>query len=195
MNLEKAIQSLTRNGFAVSHFATGEAAADYLAAKITGETVGFGGSKTIEAMGLYEKLQPQNTVLWHWKDPDALSHYSEFTTYITSANAVSETGELVNIDGNGNRLAGSSFGPKKLYYVVGSNKLAPDLPAAIDRARNVAAPLNAARLARNTPCKLTGKCADCHSPERICRAILIQLCPMAAALHTEVVLIDEPLGF
>ena len=115
--------------------------------------------------------------------------------YISSVNAISESGEIVNIDRVGNRVAGISFGPEKVYFLVGINKITPDLDSAIYRARNVAAPLNAKRLKLKTPCaKKADKCYDCKSPDRIC-------CNMSIFLHKpigreyEVVLINEPLGY
>ena len=194
MKCEKAIENLTRHGFSVKYFDTKEQAADYLKAEIKGEVVGFGGCMTAMQMGLYELLGEENTVCWHWKNPADIKRFPEFTTYITSANAVAETGELVNIDANGNRLASTLYGPSKVYFVCGHNKIVPDLAAAMDRARNVAAPINAKRLKRNTPCAVTGKCADCSSPDRICNGISIHLRPMSSAKVTEVVLIGEDLG-
>jgi NAD-dependent dihydropyrimidine dehydrogenase PreA subunit len=147
-------------------------------------------------MGLYDLLAESNTVVWHWKmGPEARRRFPEFTAFITSANALSETGELVNIDGTGNRLSASLFGPKKLYFVIGRNKLTPDLASAIHRARNVAAPINAKRLERKTPCVADGKCHDCASPERICKGLVVHMKPMTGAERTEVVLVDEDLGY
>ena len=117
--------------------------------------------------------------------------------YISSANGVAETGELVNIDGTGNRVAATLYGPEKVYFIVGINKLTPTLEAAIWRARNIASPLNAKRLGRKTPCALSEvmKCYDCQSPERICRGMTIHMGPMKGVGETIVVLIDEELGY
>lgn len=187
--------NLEKRGFTVSVFPDRGGAAQRIADALHGETVGFGGSITVQDMGLYEKLEANNTVLWHWKDPKNRARSAEFTAYVTSVNALSETGEMVNIDGSGNRLAASLFGPKKVFFVIGRNKLAPDLPAAVARARNIASPVNAKRLGRKTPCAETGKCHDCASPERICGALCVYMRPMSGASHTEVVLIDEDLGY
>ena len=117
--------------------------------------------------------------------------------YISSANGVAETGELVNIDGTGNRVSATLYGPEKVYFIVGLNKLAPDLEGAIWRARNIASPLNAKRLNRRTPCAMAEemKCYDCRSPERICRGMTIHMGPMKGVGETVVVLIDETLGY
>mgnify|MGYP002290900438 FL=1 len=110
-------------------------------------------------------------------------------------NALSESGEMVNIDGNGNRLASSLFGHKKVYFVAGSNKVCPDLSSAVNRARNTAAPLNARRLSAATPCAEDGsRCFDCRSEERICGAMVIHYRKMMSC-DMEVVLIEEELGY
>ncbi len=189
--------NLENRGYAVAVCATKEEAAAHIASRLHGETVGFGGSITLQDMGLYELLQKDNTPLWHWKDADgaeAKNRFGEFTAYVASANALAETGEIVNIDGTGNRLAGTLYGPKKLFFVIGKNKLAKDLPSAIHRARNVASPINAKRLGRKTPCVADGKCHDCRSPERICGALAVHMRPMTG-MRTEVVLVEEELGF
>ena len=105
-NFETVKQNLEARGYAVRVFPTGEAAADYLDAAISGKSVGFGGSATLEALGLYERLGRRNKTIWHWKweDPAAARREALATdVYLTSANALAETGELVNIDGAGNR--------------------------------------------------------------------------------------------
>lgn len=185
--------------FKTAYFATKEEAASYLADRIHCETVGFGGSMTAQEMGLYELLGKDNTVIWHWKSDDAQAarlRARDATVYILSANGVSATGELVNVDGTGNRLAASLFGPKKVVYVVGKNKIEPDLPSAMKRARNVAATKNAIRFNKKTPCVATGgeRCFDCNSPERICNATVILERPMNG-METEILFIDEELGY
>ena len=120
----------------------------------------------------------------------------ESTVYILSANGVAETGELVNIDGTGNRLAASLFGPKRVYYIIGKNKIAPDLASAVERARNTACTKNAMRFQIHTPCVADGgkKCYDCNSPERICNAFLILERPLNG-MEVELLFVDEELGF
>ncbi len=195
MNLEKTIENLTLRGFRVTHFAGPGEAAAYLDREIDGCTVGFGGSKTLEALGIYETLSAHNRVFWHWKtDPqNARSDAMQADVYLSSANAISEDGEILNIDGSGNRLAGTLFGHRKVYIVAGTNKLCPDFDSALRRARNVAAVQNCARFGKKTPCQVDGKCHDCRSPERICRALTVLWGPMSG-METEVVLIDAELG-
>ena len=115
--------------------------------------------------------------------------------YLMSANAISAEGVLVNIDGTGNRVSMTLFGPEKLYFVVGVNKIAEDLPAAMERARNVAAPKNAVRIGGKTLCAVKGdKCYRCESPDNICHATVILERPVNG-MKAEVVLIDEELGY
>ena len=115
--------------------------------------------------------------------------------YLTSVNGLAETGELINIDGTGNRVSGELFGHKKVYFIVGRNKLAPTYEEALRRARNVASPKNAQRLGVKTPCAVKGdRCYDCKSPERICRGLVV-LWEKMKSCEMEVVLIDEDLGY
>ena len=196
MNLEKTMENLSRRGFKVSHFETGAQAADYVAGQIHGCSVGMGGSMTLQALGLYERLGEDNTVYWHWKVPGAetLRAAALADVYLSSANAISEDGEIFNIDGNGNRLAGTLYGHKKVFILAGVNKIAPDFDSALARARNVAAVKNCARFGKKTPCQVDGKCHDCRSAERICHALAVLWGPMGG-METEVILIDEESGF
>jgi len=195
MDLEKTTRNLEARGFRVSFFAGGEEAAAYIAGQTEGKTVGIGGSKTIEALGLYELLAGRNTVYWHWKTPgrETLLKAAGADVYLSSANAISEDGEIFNIDGTGNRVAGTLFGHEKVWIVAGTNKIAPDFDAALKRARNEAAVQNCARLGKKTPCQADGRCHDCRSPERICRGLTVLWAPMGG-METEVVLIGESLG-
>lgn len=195
MDFAKLKKNLELRKFAVSHFKTANDAAEYLAKEIKGETVGIGGSITVKELGVYELLEKNNKMLWHWVDPSAREGMKNSTVFLTSANAISETGEIINIDGGGNRVACSIYGPKKVYFVVGINKVCPDLDSAIFRARNVASPMNAKRLNVKTSCVVDGRCHDCLSPERICGVMAIHMRPMINAERTEVVLIDEKLGY
>jgi hypothetical protein len=188
--------ALEGRGFTVKTFATGKEAADYLNGQIDGTTVGFGGSVTLESLGLYESLGSHNQVAWHWKQSGgARAEAAKAEVYLTSVNGLAETGELINIDGAGNRVASTLYGHKKVYFVVGRNKLAPDYDQALWRARNIAAPRNALRLQKKTPCAVPGgHCHDCRSPERICRGLTVLWGPMMVG-ESEVILVDEDLGY
>ncbi|MDO5144661.1 MAG: lactate utilization protein [bacterium] len=199
--LIEAQRQLRARGYEVSVFESASLAAQYLDDAIDGQTVGMGGSVTLHQLRLFELLSAHNTVYWHDEKPDHLSVMETRTAaaradiYISSVNAISQTGEIVNIDHTGNRVAAISYGPGRVYLVAGVNKLAPTLEDAIHRARHVAAPLNAQRLKRKTPCAVHGdRCYDCRSPERICRNLSILLTKPAGSAY-EVLLINESLGY
>lgn len=192
--------ALEAMGYEVSVFPDAEAAAKYLDGEIDGTTVGMGGSVTLRDMGIYDMLERHNKVYWHWRAEGgdaqaALTAAKEAEVYLSSVNALSKNGEIVNIDGNGNRVASTIYGHKKVYFISGKNKLCEDLPSAIDRARNVAAPMNARRLGVKTPCAEKGeRCYDCDSPARICRALSV-LWKKPSACRYEVILIEQELGY
>ena len=198
MNYQVLKKNFEDHRFKTSYFETKEEAAAYLKEQIQGVTVGFGGAITSEEMGLYELLGENNTVYWHWKEsnPDTRKNAQNADVYILSANGVAETGELVNIDGTGNRVAASIFGPKKVYYVVGKNKIAPDLLSAMRRAKDIAAAKNAVRLNRKTPCVANGgdRCYNCNSPERICGVTVIVERP-SGGMEVEILFVNEELGY
>jgi hypothetical protein len=201
MNFETVKNNLERRGFAVSCFDTAREAADYLDAAIDQRTVGMGGSVTITQMGLCDRLASHNEVFSHARlapgqtASDIFPLAATAQVYLSSVNGLAETGEIVNIDGNCNRVSAMCFGHEKVYLIVGKNKLAPDYEAALWRARNIAAPKNAKRLGKNTPCaKEADRCYDCQSPERICRALSV-FWEKPRACEFEVILIDEELGY
>ncbi|MEY8389506.1 lactate utilization protein [Oscillospiraceae bacterium 38-13] len=196
MKFDAVKKNLEERGYAVRVFSGGKEAAEYLDGVIDGKSVGFGGSATLEALGLYERLGRHNQAVWHWKQEAGPARRAAMTAevYLTSANALAETGELVNIDGTGNRAAATLFGHEKVYYVIGRNKLAESYEAAVERARNVAAPQRARQLGRKTPCAVKcDRCYDCKSPERICRGLVTLWGPMMG-MEAEILLVDEDLG-
>lgn len=200
-DFQKIKDSLMRKGYGVSVFDNKESAAAYINKQIDGKTVGLGGSVTIHEMNLFATLSEHNIVYWHDEKPSDMSVMETRTVasraeiYISSVNGISEDGEIVNIDNTGNRVAAISYGPEKVFFVVGTNKIASNLEAAVYRARNIAAPLNAKRLKRNTPCALKGdRCYDCQSSERICRNLSVLWNKPTGAKY-EVLLINEELGY
>lgn len=199
MNLENLQKNAEARGFSYRYFDTAAQAADYLAGSISGRTVGIGGSMTLLDMGIYERLQENNDVAWHWKTPgpETLAKAAAAQVYLTSVNGIAETGEIINIDGTGNRIAATLYDREKVYLVAGVNKVAPTYEEALWRARNIAAPLNARRLNRKTPCALKEemKCYDCKSPERICNGLTVLWRKMGGVKECEVVLIQEELGY
>ena len=163
-----------------------------------GSVVTMGGSKSVREIGLVDALKAGEYTFIdraEYKDPrEAMLLAYDADVFLASANAVTEDGILVNIDGNANRVSAMAYGPKKLVLIVGMNKVAPDLDGALKRARNTAAPLNAKRFGVNTPCVKTGACADCKSPDTICCQFLItRYSRHVGRIH--VILVGESLGF
>ena len=197
-DLEKTGKNLEGRGFRVHRFASGAEAADYLVQTLHGTCIGIGGSVTIDTLSVYDRLCGSNEVFWHWKNhaPETRERAGKAETYLCSANGVSEIGEIVNIDGYGNRVTGTICGPERVFLVVGKNKLSPDLNGAIDRARNIAAPLNARRLNRHTPCAVgEPRCHDCRSPEKICGVMTVFFMPPTSIKEFHVLLVNEDLGY
>ena len=200
MAFEELKKRLEQNGFTVSVFSSGAEAADYLDREIDGKTVGIGGSMTIAELGLADRLAKHNTIHSHWvtgeNAEEAIRQAMTTEVYLLSANAITEdNGEILNIDGTGNRVSSSLFGHKKVYFVAGKNKVSPCYDHAVWRLRNIVAPKNAQRLKRNTPCAFNAnQCYNCNSPERICNALVV-FYKKIGAMDMEVVLIDEALGY
>lgn len=202
--MEKLIilkSNLEKKGYAVKVFENKGTAANYMNSQIDGKTVGIGGSATVSQMGLFEMLSTHNTVVWHDRLPENMTvpearlAAARSEIYISSVNGISERGEIINIDNTGNRVAAITYGPKKVYLIIGINKIAESLEAAIHRARNIAAPLNAQRLKRKTPCAIKAdKCYNCNSSERICRNLSVFWDKPTGAEY-EIILINENLGF
>lgn len=203
MDLQIVKENSEKKGFKVSVFSDAKEASDYLNKEINNTSVAFGGSMTLAEMGLFDTLKTHNE-LWYHSNAELIEKYGReeifkramgADVYISSVNGISSDGILINIDGNGNRIASTAFGHKKVYYVVGKNKIEDTFEKAMWRARNIAAPKNAQRLNRKTPCAIKGdKCYNCSSPERICRGILITEAPMSAQ-ETEILLVNENLGY
>lgn len=194
-DIKKTAENLKKLGYAANVFATKAEAADYLDSAIDGVTVGIGGSQTVQELGLYDRLAAHNEVHWHWVNgPEERKAAMTTKVYLCSANALAESGEIVNIDGAGNRIASTLFGHEKVYFIIGRNKLTADYDAALWRARNVAAPKRAASMNKKTPCAVKAdKCYDCKSPDRICRGLAVLWGPVMG-FETEILLIDEDLG-
>jgi L-lactate utilization protein LutB len=166
-------------------------------------TVSWGGSVTLDDLGGLTALVKERGYKTIDRDAaqtpdariDAMRQALLADTFLGSANAISETGELVNIDGMGNRVAAMIFGPKQVILVAGMNKVVPTMDEAMRRARTIAAPLNEQRFGlRQTPCALNGACGDCHSADCICNYLVTfrNSCP---AKRIKVILVGENLGF
>ena len=194
-------RNMEAKGYKVSVFDSKESAAAYIDSQIDGKTVGFGGSVSLHQLDIFPLLASHNTVYWHDEKPADMTVIETRTAatraqvYISSVNGISENGEIVNLDNTGNRVAAITYGPEKVFLVIGYNKIAPTLEEAVYRVRNVASPLNAKRLNRKTPCAVNGdKCYNCQSPERICRNLSIFL-DRPTGVEYDIVFVDEELGY
>lgn len=200
---EKCIKNLEKHGFD-AHFTDNIEEAAALVMKMVSDfnSFGFAGSDTTRKLELPEKLKGLGKTIYdHW-DPgmspeenlDCRKQQIMADCLMCSANAISMTGEIINVDGVGNRTNAMSFGPKKVVIIAGMNKVAKDLDSAIDRIHEVAAPMRAKSLGIETPCGKTGICADCNDPMRLCRiTTILHRRPLMTDLS--VVLINESLGF
>ena len=176
----KMVKQLERRHFEAYYCATAEEARQQVNKLIPdGSSVTWGGTMTVRDMGIPEMLKQRGTLdVW---DRDTVTtaeekqemYYRAFHAdyYLSSANAISEDGVIVNIDGNGNRVAAITWGPKHVIFVIGMNKVAQDAEAALKRARSTASPINAARFDIDTPCQKDGLCHNCNSPQSICNYI------------------------
>jgi hypothetical protein len=201
---EHLIKNLTKRRMAASFAPTATQAREEIIAMIpAGATVSRGGSMSLVEMGLWEELakKPGVTVIDPFtpgltpEESYARLRQGLLTDYmIASANALTMDGKLVNLDATGNRVAAMCFGPEKVILAVGLNKVAPDLDSALARVKHHAAPINAIRLKRATPCAETGLCVDCSSPDRICYMwSIIEGHRFANRIH--VILVGEDLGY
>jgi L-lactate utilization protein LutB len=200
--IERTIENLERNGFSVKFFEDSQSAKEAMLEEIKpDQTVGFGGSMTIVDMGIYEILKERgNPVYWHWKAGEGedrkelLKQSANTDVYFSGTNAITECGRLVNIDATCNRISGILFGHDKVIIVSGVNKITRSLDEALVRIKNIATPANAKRLGIKTPCAEVGKCMNCDSEDRICRATLI-IDRVPRANPITIYLINENLGY
>ena len=199
----KIIKNLNRRHIETLYCPTADEAVATISNLIAdGSSVTWGGSMTIRDMGLTQALRERQSLNIIDRDkaqsPEEVQqmYLRAFTAdfYLTSANALSEDGVIVNIDGNGNRVAAITWGPKKVIFVVGINKVAPTVEDALARARGTASPINAVRLGTNTPCNIDGACHNCNSQESICSYIHFLRNSRNAGRHM-VVLVGESLGY
>lgn len=162
-----------------------------------GSSITMGGCMSAQEIGLVDALKEGN---YHFLDRDrmepreALLAAYDADIFLSSVNAMTDDGILLNIDGNANRVSCIAQGPRKVIFLVGMNKICSDLDAAMQRARNVAAPINAQRFGLNTPCSKTGKCFDCKSPDTICcQFLMTRFSRHKDRIH--VILVNDDLGF
>ncbi|MBP3726526.1 MAG: lactate utilization protein [Bacteroidaceae bacterium] len=198
----RLIENLRRRHIEACYCATASEAALQVSALIAdGSSVSWGGSMTVRDMGLPALLEARGTLSLLDRDKatgdDVRRIYlqaMDADVYLTSANALSEDGVIVNVDGNGNRVAAITWGPRRVIHIISLNKVAPTVEDAIARARHTAAPVNAQRFDINTPCRRDGQCHDCNSYDSICSYIHLLRNVRNAGRHT-VVLVGESMGY
>ncbi len=196
---QKVIKGLSSRNM-TGYYAENREAALKLALSLIpeGSSVTMGGATSAQEIGLVDALKagPWNFIdrnAWEDKRAAMLAAY-DADVFLSSVNAMTEDGVLVNIDGNSNRVSAIAQGPRKVIFIVGMNKVCSDPDAAMKRARNVAAPTNAQRFGLSTPCSKTGACMDCKSPDTICCQFLItRFSRHAGRMH--VILVNDTLGF
>lgn len=180
--VHKTVQSLQNNNIAALYAETADEACRQVLQRIPeGSKVGYGGSLTLDQLKLKDTLRKGNYNLLYrhlyemsQAEQDKVRRESLFAdVFLTSTNALTMQGQLVNIDGTGNRVAALVFGPRKIIVIAGVNKIVPDYAAALDRIKNRVAPIHAKRRNKNLPCATTGYCVNCHSPERFCNALVV----------------------
>lgn len=199
---QKLIKNLSRRNIEACYCTTSQEAIEKVLGMMpAGSSISWGGSMTIRDMGLTKAMHEKGC--YNLIDRDLAidrdeaqemyrkAFFADF--YLSSANAISEDGVIVNIDGNGNRVAAITFGPKRVIFVIGMNKVAQDVNAALARARSTASPINAARFDIKTPCQADGVCHNCNSPESICN--FFHFVRNSRPGRISVVLVGEELGY
>ena len=201
--MEQTAAALEKNGFKTVLFDDRQGALEWLCAEAErAAKVGVGGSMTLVELGLIDRLEAAGkTVLFHSRPELSQEERRQIMQeqlgcdlFVSSTNALTVGGHLVNIDATGNRVCSMVFGPRKVIVVAGSNKITMNIEGALKRVKEVACPPNARRLGFDTPCAKTGLCNDCNSPQRLCRiTTIIERRPRATDL--QVCLINENLGY
>lgn len=197
----QVVKALEARHFEAYYCATKEEAREKILSLIPkSDTVSWGGSATMEVLGIIDSVRKSNNVIDRdtAKTPeekaDLMCKSLLCDTYLCGTNAMSEDGILVNVDGNGNRVAAMTYGPKNVIVAVGVNKIVKTEADAISRARNIAAPINAQRFGLETPCNKTGECGNCKLTQSICcYMVTTRLCRPAKKI--KVVIIGEAMGF
>ena len=198
---KKTAEALRRRHFEAYYCATAAEAAEKALSLISPEaTVSWGGSMTVDALDIKDELRRRGQPLLD-RDSAPPEEWREIgrramscDVFLMSSNAVTEDGQLFNIDGAGNRVAALCFGPKNVLVLAGMNKVVPDLAAAYARVRHCAAPMNAQRFDLKAPCSVTGQCSDCLSADSICASMVATRMSRPAG-RIKVILIGEDLGF
>ncbi|MDY4682619.1 MAG: lactate utilization protein [Lachnospiraceae bacterium] len=200
LRAESCVKHLRMHGFGADYFETKEEVLSYLKENIPkGSSIGIGGSVTLTEIGVLSWLTGNEEYhfldRYHTDDVSRVFHESlNADVYLMSTNALTEEGELYNIDGNGNRLAALIYGPKKVYVIAGTNKIVKNLEEAVSRVELFSAPANNIRLGKTNPCTKTGQCMHCSTPSTICNQIVTtRRSGTPGRIH--VLLVNEALGY
>ena len=201
--IKNTIDNLNKRGFLAEYAEDAAAAKQRVMELVKGaESIGTGGSVTLFKSGIQDAITDAGITLYSagyaakmGQDPAEAEKKAMFADiFMSSTNAVTEDGVLINVDGKGNRVAGLIFGPNKIIVVAGRNKIAADEAAAMERIKAVACPLNGKRLKKQLPCVLTGKCNDCRSADRMCRVTVKHETPTRNK-EFHVIIVGEDLGY
>lgn len=199
--INDTIKELNKNGFEATYFDNILEAKNYLLNEINDSIdIGIGGSMTIYNSGLHNDfIKRGNKVFWHWLvEPEERDNIfkkaQQSPVYLSSSNAITSDGKIVNIDGVGNRVSSMFYGHNTVYIIAGKNKISKNIDTAIERIKNEACPKNAERLDLDTPCRHTGRCTDCKSNDRMCNVTVI-LEGKPAKTNINILLVNEDLGY
>jgi len=201
--IERTMENLRKNRMPAWYVESREEVVPLLQTLINeGDTVAVGGSVTLFETGVIDHLRSGRYIFYdryaEGLTPEQLTeiHRKSLSVkaFFTSANAITEEGELFNVDGRGNRVAALIYGPDNVFVIAGRNKIVKDLDEAINRVRYLAAPANAVRLSRKTPCAVTGFCQDCMSKDRICSSYVVSRYQMVPD-RIKVIIVGEELGY
>ena len=201
--IQEAILNLQRNNMAGYFVQTKGELLELMASLIkSGERVGWGDSATLEETGVFEFVRSGNFILNDKHQPDLTPEEKreiylknfDVDTFLTGTNAITLDGKLFNIDGNGSRVAPMLYGPRQVIVVAGINKLADTVEDAIQRTRQIAAPLDAVRLNKDTPCTKLGKCIDCRHAQRICNDFVL-IAGQFVKNRIKVIFVNQEYGF
>ena len=186
--LEKTVEALKRRGFEAVAVASGEEALSQVMSEVSvSKSVGWGGSETLKAIGVREAVAAAGI--------EVVERHCDADLFLLSANALTADGRIVNIDGRGNRVAASIGGPRRVVYVIGRNKIVDGgIDDAVARIKREACPPNCRRLGKRTPCAETGKCADCDSPDRICKVTAV-FDRKPTGISAKVILVNGDFGY
>ena len=201
----RAVEALKKREFNAIYMENRTQAKEVVLKEISpGATVGVGGSVTVRSLGIVAELKARgDKVIDHWESASLFSEENfqlrraqqTCDVFLTSSNAITLEGQLVNTDGGGNRVNAMGFGPKKAIMIAGANKIVPDLDSALRRIKEIVVPLNCKRINSSPPCIQAGKCVDCRVPQRVCRiTTIIEWKPPFFSDYL-VVIVGENLGY